>query len=147
MHDQWTRERPSPCLVKIGRQTECKALANHHLFDLCFDPVASGRKMRCPWLDVLREGPDCPFVRGPGHERRDHSCAAPKRSMAQHVSTFRGLHPSRTVMANMFAFSESVTKRVRLGMHRYFSTNGRCLVQGLPTLCCDSVLFVPNPSV
>ena len=58
-----TGERLSPHLVKVGRQTEHDAMTRHQLFERVPISMARGKKVRCQWLDVMKEGVNGPFVR------------------------------------------------------------------------------------
>ena len=53
----------APHLVKVGRQTECEATIRHQLFERVPIALARGKKVRCQWLDEMKEGTDGPFVR------------------------------------------------------------------------------------
>ena len=62
-HDNKTGELLSPHLVKVGRQTECEAMIRHQLFERVSIILARGKKVRCQWLDEMKEGASGPFVR------------------------------------------------------------------------------------
>ena len=49
-------ERYSPHLVKVGRQTEQDAMTRHELFERVPIAMARGKKVRCQWLDEMKEG-------------------------------------------------------------------------------------------
>ena len=63
VYDHKTGERLSPHLVKFGRQTEHDAMTRHQLFERVPFAMARGKKVRCQWLDEMKEGPRGPFVR------------------------------------------------------------------------------------
>ena len=63
VYDHKTGERFSPHLVKVGRQAECETMIRHQLFELVRIALAPGKKVRCQWLDEMKEGTDGPFVR------------------------------------------------------------------------------------
>ena len=63
VYDHKTGERLSPHLVKVGRQTEHDAMTRHQLFERVPIARAQGEKVRCQWLDELKEGANGPFVR------------------------------------------------------------------------------------
>ena len=53
----------APHVVKVGRQMECEAVIRHQLFERVPIALAGGKKVRCQWLDEMKEGADGPFVR------------------------------------------------------------------------------------
>ena len=61
--DHKTGERLSPHLVKVGRQTGHDALTRHQLFERLPIAMDRGEKVRCQWLDEMKEGANGPFVR------------------------------------------------------------------------------------
>ena len=63
VYDHKTGERLSPHLVKVGRQTEHDAMTRHQLFERVPIAMARGKKVRCQWLDEIKEGANGPFVR------------------------------------------------------------------------------------
>ena len=63
VYDHKTGERPAPHLVKVGRRTECEAMISHQLFERVPIWLARGKKVRCQWLDEMKEGADGTFVR------------------------------------------------------------------------------------
>ena len=63
VYDHKTRERLSPHLVKVGRQAEHEAMTRHQLFERVPIAMARGKKVRCQWLDEMKEGANGPFVR------------------------------------------------------------------------------------
>ena len=63
VYDHKTGERLSPHLVKVGGQTEHEAMTRHHLFERVPIAMARGKKVRCQWLDEMKEGANGPFVR------------------------------------------------------------------------------------
>ena len=63
VYDHKTGERLSPHLVKVGRQTEHDAMVRHQLFERVPIAMARGKKVRCQWLDEMKEGANVPFVR------------------------------------------------------------------------------------
>ena len=63
VYDHKTGERLAPHLVKVGRRTECEAMIRHQLFERVPIALARGKKVRCQWLDEMKEGADGPFVR------------------------------------------------------------------------------------
>ena len=58
-----TGERLPPHLVKVGRQTEHDAMIRHQLFERVPITKARGKKVRCQWLDEMKEGVKGSFVR------------------------------------------------------------------------------------
>ena len=63
VYDHETGERLSPHLVKVGRQTEHDAMTRHQLFERVPIAMARSKKVRCQWLDEMKEGANGPFVR------------------------------------------------------------------------------------
>ena len=63
VYDHKTGERLSPHLVKVGRQTEHDAMTRHQLFERVPIAMARGKKVRCQWLDEMKEGANGPFMR------------------------------------------------------------------------------------
>ena len=59
----YVAERLAPHLVKVGRRTECEAMIRHQLFERVPIALARGKKIRCQWLDEMKEGADGSFVR------------------------------------------------------------------------------------
>ena len=53
----------SPHLVKVGRQTGHDAMTRHQVFERVPIAMARGKKVRCQWLDEMKEGAYGPFVR------------------------------------------------------------------------------------
>ena len=49
--------------MKVGRQTEHEAMTRHQLFERVPIAMARGKKVRCQWLDEMKEGAHGPFVR------------------------------------------------------------------------------------
>ena len=62
VYDHKTGERLSRHLVKVGRQTEHDAMIRHQLFERVPIAMARGNKVRCQWLDEMKEGADGPFL-------------------------------------------------------------------------------------
>ena len=62
VYDHKTGERLSPHWVKVGRQTEHDAMTRHQLFERVPIAMARGKKVRCQWLDVMKEGATGPFL-------------------------------------------------------------------------------------
>ena len=62
VYDHKIGERLSPHLVKVGRQTEHEALNRRQLFEPVPIARARGKKIRCQWLDEMKEGANGPFV-------------------------------------------------------------------------------------
>ena len=58
VYDHKTGERLAPHLVKVGRWTECEAMIRHQLFERVPIALARGKKVRCQWLDEMKEGAD-----------------------------------------------------------------------------------------
>ena len=56
VYDHKTGERLSPHLVKVGSQTEHDAMIRHQLFERVPIAMARGKKVRCQWLDEMKEG-------------------------------------------------------------------------------------------
>ena len=56
-------ERLSPHLVKVGRQTEHDAMTRHQLFERVPIAMARGKKVRCQWVEEMKEGANGPVVR------------------------------------------------------------------------------------
>ena len=63
VYDHRTGERLPPHLVKVGRQTEHDAMSSHQLFERVPITKARGKKVRCQWLDEMKEGVKGSFVR------------------------------------------------------------------------------------
>ena len=63
VHDHKTGGRLAPHLVGVGLRTECEARIRHQLFDRVPIALARGKKVRCQWLDGIKEGADGPLVR------------------------------------------------------------------------------------
>ena len=63
VYDHETGERLSPHLSKAGRRTEHEAMTRHQLFERVPIALARGKKVRCQWLDEMKEGTDGPFLR------------------------------------------------------------------------------------
>ena len=63
VYDHKTGARLSPHSVKVGRQTEHDAMTRHQLFERVPIAMARGKKVRCQWLDEMKEGANGPFVR------------------------------------------------------------------------------------
>ena len=63
VHDHKTGERLPPHLVKVGRLTEHDAMIRHQLFERVPITKARGKKVRCQWLDEMKEGVNGSFVR------------------------------------------------------------------------------------
>ena len=63
VYDHKTGERLPPHLVKVGRQTEHDARIRHQLFGRVPITKARGKKVRCQWLDEMKEGVKGSFVR------------------------------------------------------------------------------------
>ena len=59
-HDHKTGERLTPHLVNVGRRTQCEAMARHQLFERALIRLPRGKKVRCEWLDEMKQGPDGP---------------------------------------------------------------------------------------
>ena len=70
VHDHKTGEQSSPHLVKAGRQPEHEAMTRHRLFGCVLIARARGKKVRCQWLDEMKDGANGPFV----HSRLAASC-------------------------------------------------------------------------
>ena len=123
--DHKTGERLSPFLVKIGRRTECEATVRHQVFERVLIPLARGKKVRCQWLDEMKQGPDGPFVCSRLVAMKRITAFASIRSQAQHLSnvpraSFRGPHT--------LAYSDSMTTALRSGMRCHFTTSQlRCI--------------------
>ena len=62
-YDHKTGQQLSPHLVKVGRKTEHDAMTRQQLFGRVPTAMAQGKKVRCQWLDEIREGANGPFVR------------------------------------------------------------------------------------
>ena len=88
VHDHKTGERLSPHMVKVGRQTEHDAMIRHEMFERVPIAMARGKKVRCQWLDEMKEGVNV----------LDHSCAADslrwKWPMVYDLIHSLALHPS-----------------------------------------------------
>ena len=63
VYDHKTGERLPPHLVKVGRQTKHDAMIRHQLFERVPITKARGKKVRCQWLDEMKEGVKGSFVR------------------------------------------------------------------------------------
>ena len=63
VYDNKTGERLAPHLVQVGRRTDREAMIRHHLFERVSIASARGKKVRCQWLNEMKEGADGPFVR------------------------------------------------------------------------------------
>ena len=63
VYDHKTGERSSPHLVKVGRQTVHDAMTRHQLFERVPIAMDRGKKVRCQWLDEMKEGANGPSVR------------------------------------------------------------------------------------
>ena len=63
VYDHRTGERLPPHLVKVGRQNEHDAMIRHQLFERVPIAQARGKKVRCQWLDEMKEGVNGSFVR------------------------------------------------------------------------------------
>ena len=63
VYEHKTGERFAPHLVKVGRRTECEAMIRHQLFERVPIALARGKKVRCQWLDEMKEGAGGPSVR------------------------------------------------------------------------------------
>ena len=63
VYDHKTGERLAPHLVQVGRRTDREAMIRHQLFERVPIASARGKKVRCQWLDEMKEGADGPFVR------------------------------------------------------------------------------------
>ena len=63
VHDHKTGEQLSPHLVMVGRQTEHDAMTRHQMFESVPIAMARGKKIRCQWLDEVKERANGPFVR------------------------------------------------------------------------------------
>ena len=63
VYDHKTGERLPSHLVKVGRQTEHDAMIRHQLFERVPIAKALGKKVRCQWLDEMKEGVKGSFVR------------------------------------------------------------------------------------
>ena len=61
--DHKTGERMAPQLVQVGRRTECEAMIRHQFFERVPIAMARGKKVRCQWLDEIKEGANGPLVR------------------------------------------------------------------------------------
>ena len=55
VHDHKTGELLAPHLVKVSRQAECEAMIRHQLFERVPIALARGKKVRCQWLDEMKE--------------------------------------------------------------------------------------------
>ena len=55
VYDRKTGERLSPHWVKVGRQTEHDAMTRHQLFEGVLIAMDGGKKVRCQWLDEMKE--------------------------------------------------------------------------------------------
>ena len=56
VYDPRTGERLSPQMVKVSRQTEHEAMTRHQMFERVPIGKARGKKVRCQWLDEMKEG-------------------------------------------------------------------------------------------
>ena len=63
VYDHKTSEWLSPHLVKVGRQTEHDAMTRHQLFERVPIAMVRGKKVRCQWLNEVKEGANGAFVR------------------------------------------------------------------------------------
>ena len=63
VYDLKTGEQLAPHLVKVGRRTEREAMIRRRLFERVPIALARGKKIRCQWLDEMKEGADGPLVR------------------------------------------------------------------------------------
>ena len=63
VHDHKTGEQFPPHMVKVGQQTEHNAMIRHQLFKRVPIAKARGKKVRCQWLDEMKEGVKGSFVR------------------------------------------------------------------------------------
>ena len=55
--------RLAPHLVNIGQRAECEAMVRHQLFERVLTPLARGKKVKCQWLDEMKQGSNGPLVR------------------------------------------------------------------------------------
>ena len=63
VYDHKTGERLAPHLVNIGVRTECEAMVRHQFIERVLIPLARGKKVRCQWLEEMKQGPDGPILR------------------------------------------------------------------------------------
>ena len=63
VYDHKTGERLAPHMVNVDGRTECEAMIRHQLFERVLIALARGKKVRCQWLDEMKEGADGPLVR------------------------------------------------------------------------------------
>ena len=62
-YDHKKDERLSPHLVNVGIQTEHDAMTRHQLFKRVPRAMEQRKKVRCQWLDEMKEGATGPIVR------------------------------------------------------------------------------------
>ena len=58
VYDHRTGELLVPHLLKVGGLTECEAMIRHQLIERVPIVLARGKKVRCQWLDEMKEGTD-----------------------------------------------------------------------------------------
>ena len=56
VYDHKRGERSSPHLVKVGRQIAHETMTRHQLFERVLIARARRKKVRCQWLDEMKEG-------------------------------------------------------------------------------------------
>ena len=89
VYDHKTGERLPPHLVKVGRQTEHDAMIRHQLFERVPITKARGEKVRCQWLDEMKDGVKGSFVRS--------RLAAMEVAHGARFDTFAGTAPLKCI--------------------------------------------------
>ena len=89
VYDHKTGERSSPHLVKVGRQTEHNAMTRHQLFERVPIEMARGKKVRCQWLEEMKEVANGPIVRS--------RLVAMKVAHCVQFDTFAGIAPLKCI--------------------------------------------------
>ena len=89
VYDHKTGERLPPNLVKVGLQTEHDAMIRHQLFERVPITKARCKKIRCQWLDEMKEGVKGSFVRS--------RFVAMEVAQGAHFDTFAGTAPLKCI--------------------------------------------------
>ena len=129
VYDHKTSERLSPHLVIVGRQTEHDAMTRHQLFESVPIAMARGKKIRCQWLDGMKERANGPSVRS--------RLLAMEVALGVRFDTFVGTAPLKCIKI-MISRAASI-KNTRGGHSRLLAHSTSALRSGMH--CCQTAAW------
>ena len=131
VYDQKTGERLAPHLLEVGRPTECEAMIRHQLFECVPTSLARGWKVRCQWLDEMKEGTEEPLVCSRLVEmevahgmRFDTFAGTAHLTCIKIISRATSIKNKRGRRTRMFALHDSA---LRFGTRSYHTSQLRCI--------------------